>query len=146
MNRQDRFSTVRAALALSAKEEVSYGATQEIGSGDSRQRPERTRAVPATSAATAAHQAPRPTRRGGLAVRAKYGPEFFATIGHKGGSAARDRHGHDFFANIGRRGGLATRDQHDSEYYSRIGRMGGLHVHQRERKSQDTERDTDTSR
>ena len=85
-------------------------------------------------------------RRGGLAVRAKYGPEFFATIGHKGGSAARDRHGHDFFANIGRRGGLATRDQHDSEYYSRIGRMGGLRVRQRERKSQDTERDTDTSR
>jgi hypothetical protein len=47
------------------------------------------------------------------------------------------------FADIGRRGGLATRDLHGGEHYSRIGRMGGLRIHQRERKSQDTERDTE---
>lgn len=75
-------------------------------------------------------------RRGGMAVREKYGPEFFATIGAKGGKAVSARRGADFYAGIGHMGGSRTRDRLGVEHYERIGRMGGLRERQRERDAQ----------
>lgn len=43
------------------------------------------------------------SKRGGQAVREKYGPAFFAQIGKKGGETMRQR-GPDYFAEIGRKG------------------------------------------
>ena len=42
-------------------------------------------------------------RRGGEAVRAKYGREFFSSIGKKGGDTVRREHGSDFYAKIGKK-------------------------------------------
>ncbi|HEY1387573.1 MAG TPA: hypothetical protein VGF38_03435 [Ktedonobacterales bacterium] len=75
-------------------------------------------------------------RRGGMAVHAKYGSDFFARIGAKGGRTARERHGVEFYAEIGRRGGQTTRDKLGVAHYERIGRMGGLRTHKREREAQ----------
>lgn len=75
-------------------------------------------------------------RRGGMAVREKYGPEFFARIGSKGGRTVRERRGPDFYANIGRMGGQTTRNTLGVEHYERIGRMGGLRARRREREAQ----------
>ncbi len=48
-------------------------------------------------------------RRGGEAVRAKYGRDFFAKIGKKGGDTVRREHGSEFYAQIGRKGGQSTK-------------------------------------
>ena len=77
-------------------------------------------------------------RRGGMAVREKYGPEFFAKIGAKGGRTVRERRGPDFYATIGRLGGQTTRDTLGVEHYERIGRMGGLRARRREREARET--------
>ena len=76
-------------------------------------------------------------RRGGMAVREKYGSEFFAKIGSKGGRTVRERRGPDFYANIGRLGGQTTRDTLGVEHYERSGRMGGLRARRREREAQE---------
>lgn len=76
-------------------------------------------------------------RRGGMAVREKYGLEFFTQIGAKGGRTIRERRGPDFYASIGRIGGLATRERFGIEHYVRIGRMGGLRATRREHGAQD---------
>lgn len=75
-------------------------------------------------------------RRGGMAVREKYGQEFFARIGSKGGKTVRERRGPEFYASIGRLGGQTTRDTLGVDHYERIGRMGGLRARQRERAAQ----------
>jgi general stress protein YciG len=72
-------------------------------------------------------------RRGGMAVREKYGQEFFARIGAKGGKTVRERRGPDFYAAIGKLGGETTRNTLGADHYERIGRMGGLRARQRER-------------
>ena len=83
-------------------------------------------------------------RRGGEAVKAKYGrehyarigqvggakvaergPAFFSAIGQIGGSKVRDTHGAEFYREIGSKGGAAVRDKHGDDYYARIGRLGG---------------------
>ncbi len=74
-------------------------------------------------------------RRGGMAVREKYGPEFFAKIGSKGGKTVRERRGPEFYANIGRLGGQTTRETLGVSHYERIGRLGGLRARRREREA-----------
>lgn len=80
-------------------------------------------------------------RRGGVAVRDKYGAEFFATIGSKGGRTVRERRGADFYATIGRLGGQTTRDTLGIDHYMRIGRMGGLRARRRAQEAQRTEQE-----
>ncbi len=72
-------------------------------------------------------------RRGGMAVREKYGQAYFAQIGSRGGKSASAQHGSDFYAGIGHVGGSKTRDRLGIAHYERIGRMGGLRQRQRER-------------
>ncbi len=44
-------------------------------------------------------------RKGGEAVKQKYGPKFYSAIGKKGGDTVKQERGSEFFAEIGRRGG-----------------------------------------
>lgn len=44
-------------------------------------------------------------RKGGEAVKRKYGPEFYREIGKKGGETVKQERGSEFYAEIGRRGG-----------------------------------------
>ena len=46
-------------------------------------------------------------RKGGEAVKRKYGPQFYREIGKKGGDAVKQERGSAFYAEIGRRGGEA---------------------------------------
>jgi uncharacterized protein len=62
-------------------------------------------------------------KRGGQAVRDKYGREFYVMIGTKGGTTVRRRHGREHFARIGRMGGEQTMARYGAEHYARIGRM-----------------------
>ena len=64
-------------------------------------------------------------RRGGEAVRKKYGREFYSRIDKKGGDTVRREHGSEFYAEIGRKGGEQTKNRQGSEFYARIGRIGG---------------------
>ena len=64
-------------------------------------------------------------RRGGEAVRAKYGPDFYAEIGQKGGEAVKEKYGPDFYSEIGQKGGEARRENMGSDGYATMGRRGG---------------------
>ena len=44
-------------------------------------------------------------RKGGEAVKKKYGPSFYRLIGKKGGETVKQERGSAFYAEIGRRGG-----------------------------------------
>lgn len=74
-------------------------------------------------------------RRGGQAVRARYGQEFFARIGKKGGETVRREHGSAFYAEIGKKGGESTKRRQGSAFYQAIGKKGG----QANRKAPDDE-------
>ena len=44
-------------------------------------------------------------RKGGEAVKRKYGAQFYRDIGKKGGETVKQERGSEFYAEIGRRGG-----------------------------------------
>jgi len=44
-------------------------------------------------------------RKGGQAVKRKYGQSFYRQIGKKGGETVKQERGSEFYAEIGRRGG-----------------------------------------
>jgi general stress protein YciG len=62
-------------------------------------------------------------KRGGQAVRDKYGREFYRLIGKKGGMAVQRRHGKEHYARIGRLGGEQTKARYGAEHYARIARL-----------------------
>ncbi|MEX0616555.1 MAG: general stress protein [Candidatus Woykebacteria bacterium] len=64
-------------------------------------------------------------RRGGLAVKKKYGPTFYSEIGRKGGQSTKRNYGPDFYSKIGEKGGEVVKDKHGVVFYSEIGRLGG---------------------
>jgi len=63
---------------------------------------------------------------GGLAVRERYGPAFYSSIGARGGSTVVEERGVEYLQDIGARGGAATRQRYGPEHYAEIGRKGGL--------------------
>lgn len=67
-------------------------------------------------------------KRGGDAVRAKYGPSFYEEIGRKGGKSTKQRHGPQFFEAIGQKGGNAVKDKYGQTFYEEIGHKGGQKV------------------
>lgn len=71
-------------------------------------------------------------RRGGLAVREKYGTDYYRAIGRKGGATVRTQRGPEFYAEIGRRGGQSTKRLHGLDFYQRIGQRGGTRATQRD--------------
>src|SRR4051812_33507289 len=64
-------------------------------------------------------------RKGGQAVRDKYGPGFYETIGKKGGEAVKAERGHAFYEEIGRKGGEAVKAERGHAFYEEIGKKGG---------------------
>jgi general stress protein YciG len=64
-------------------------------------------------------------RRGGTALKAKYGSEHFRKLGAKGGKTTRERFGHEHFVEIGAKGGAARLKEEGVEYYAEIGAIGG---------------------
>lgn len=67
-------------------------------------------------------------RKGGQAVRDKYGPGFYEAIGRKGGEAVKAERGHAFYEEIGRKGGEAVKSERGHAFYEEIGRKGGESV------------------
>lgn len=65
-------------------------------------------------------------RRGGEAVKVRYGREFYREIGEKGGGAVKQRYGSKFYSQIGKRGGEAVKQERGMGYYSTLGRKGGV--------------------
>ncbi len=64
-------------------------------------------------------------KKGGAALKEKRGNEYYRTIAQKGGQANVSKYGSDHFSEMGKKGGNTTKERHDSDFYSRIGRMGG---------------------
>src|SRR5579859_6732345 len=64
-------------------------------------------------------------RRGGEAVRDKYGSGFYSKIGKKGGDTVKKEHGPEFYSEIGKKGGESTKARQDPDFYARIGKKGG---------------------
>jgi general stress protein YciG len=61
-------------------------------------------------------------KKGGEAVKEKYGPRHFERIGRKGGETVARERGRKFYSEIGRRGGVARAE--DREGLRRAGRKG----------------------
>jgi len=81
-------------------------------------------------------------KRGGEAVKAKYGTEFYAEIGKKGGTAAKEAHGPEHYSELGKKGGAVTNERHGHDHYVRIGTKGGNARKQRRHLSPTTESPT----
>lgn len=64
-------------------------------------------------------------RKGGLANRAKHGPEHYKEIGAKGGAAVRDKRGTRFYREIGKMGGEALKKSAPPGHFEEIGTKGG---------------------
>jgi len=67
-------------------------------------------------------------KRGGDAVRKKYGPSFYEEIGRKGGERTKELHGNGFYGSIGQKGGNAVKDKYGTGFYETIGHKGGQKV------------------
>jgi uncharacterized protein len=62
---------------------------------------------------------------GGTALKDKRGSDYYRAIAKKGGRANVDKYGPDHFSQMGKKGGNATKSSQDTEFYSRIGKLGG---------------------
>jgi general stress protein YciG len=69
-------------------------------------------------------------KKGGDAVRERYGSGFYEQIGRKGGQATRERHGQGFYETIGQKGGRVVKDKYGADFYEEIGHKGGQRVKQ----------------
>ena len=69
-------------------------------------------------------------KKGGDAVRERYGSGFYEQIGRKGGQATRERHGQGFYETIGQKGGRVVKDKYGADFYEEIGHKGGQKVKQ----------------
>lgn len=53
-------------------------------------------------------------------------PELAKQAGRKGGEAVKKKYGPEFYREIGTKGGKYMREVYGSEHFTRIGRLGGL--------------------
>ena len=67
-------------------------------------------------------------KKGGDAVRDRYGSGFYERIGRKGGQVTRERHGQGFYEAIGQKGGKVVKDKYGADFYEEIGHKGGQKV------------------
>lgn len=54
-----------------------------------------------------------------------YDPNYYREIGRKGGLALKEKYGSKHFSEMGKKGGNSTKNKHDTDYYSTIGKKGG---------------------
>jgi general stress protein YciG len=69
-------------------------------------------------------------KKGGDAVRDRYGSGFYERIGRKGGQVTRERHGQGFYETIGQKGGRVVKEKYGPDFYEEIGHKGGQKVKQ----------------
>lgn len=69
-------------------------------------------------------------KKGGDAVRDRYGSGFYERIGRKGGQVTRERHGQGFYEAIGQKGGRVVKEKYGADFYEEIGHKGGQKVKQ----------------
>ena len=67
-------------------------------------------------------------KKGGDAVRDRYGSGFYEKIGRKGGQVTRERHGQGFYETIGQKGGKVVKEKYGPDFYEQIGHKGGQKV------------------
>ncbi len=60
-------------------------------------------------------------RRGGSAVRDKYGEEYYRRIGKKGGAALKEKRGNEYYRTIAQKGGQANVSKYGSDHFSEMG-------------------------
>lgn len=64
-------------------------------------------------------------RKGGRAIKERYGPSHFQEIGTKGGRTVKERYGSSHYSELGTKGGEALKEQMEPGYYAQIGKRGG---------------------
>ena len=69
-------------------------------------------------------------KKGGEAVKAEYGIEFYHSIGEKGGESVKEKYGIDFYREIGEKGGGIVREKYGPKFYRQIGKRGGETIKQ----------------
>ena len=82
-------------------------------------------------------------RKGGQAVRDKYGPGFYEAIGKKGGEAVKAERGHAFYEEIGKKGGESVKASRGAGFYEEIGKRGGNRVRELIEDAKRTEHDAE---
>jgi general stress protein YciG len=65
-------------------------------------------------------------RKGGSAVRDKYGEDYYRRIGKLGGTALKDKRGSDYYRAIAKKGGRANVDKYGPDHFSQMGKKGGM--------------------
>jgi hypothetical protein len=98
-----------------------------------RETPSAKPAAVAGSPSTRRLKGPKPgseeAKRGGRAVREKYGLTHYQRMGQIGSAQLKDRRGPDYFRELGRRGGKATHERYGADHFGRIGAVGAYHRH-----------------
>jgi general stress protein YciG len=61
-------------------------------------------------------------KKGGEAVKAEYGTEFYHSIGEKGGESVKEKYGIDFYREIGEKGGGIVKEKYGPKLYNSIDR------------------------
>ena len=64
-------------------------------------------------------------KKGGSVLKEKRGTEYYRAIAKKGGNASMAKNGIDHFSEMGKKGGKTTKERLGADFYSRIGKMGG---------------------
>src|SRR6266704_559365 len=64
-------------------------------------------------------------KKGGTRLKEKRGSEYYRSIARKGGSANMAKYGPEHFSEMGKKGGKTTKERQDPDFYSRIGKLGG---------------------
>src|SRR5215203_1419812 len=66
-------------------------------------------------------------KKGGEAVKAEYGTEFYHSIGEKGGESVKEKYGIDFYRE---KGGGIVKEKYGPKFYREIGKRGGETIKQ----------------
>lgn len=61
-------------------------------------------------------------RKGGEAVKRKFGSEFYSEIGRKGGAKVKALRGSEYYSEIGRKGGNSVLESRGTAHFRKIGR------------------------
>ena len=67
-------------------------------------------------------------KKGGEAVKAEYGIEFYHSIGEKGGESVKEKYGIDFYREIGEKGGGIVKEKYGPKFYREIAKHGSQTV------------------
>ena len=61
-------------------------------------------------------------RKGGSAVRNKYGEDYYRRIGKKGGTVLKEKRGTEYYRTIAKKGGNANMAKNGIDHFSEMGK------------------------